>query len=256
MSLAALRQLIDPDRRDAPTDAFVEVDGTSLPVTFKRNAQARRIILRMNPKEKGVLLTVPPGTTQHEALAFARSQKAWIAARLKRTPDTIAFAEGILLPVRGVMHTVVHKPMPRRTVWCEESVGEVDAVPEICVSGRIEHLPRRLKDWFKAQARADLVAASERYADLMGLKFTRLSIRDQSSRWGSCSSTGALSYSWRLILAPPDVLDYVAAHEVAHLAEMNHGPAFWSLVERHCPQTKSARHWLKQHGRDLHRYNT
>ncbi|MCP5080681.1 MAG: M48 family metallopeptidase [Alphaproteobacteria bacterium] len=253
MTLAALRKLIEPGSTGQPGSASLLVDGTDLPVTFKRNAQARRIILRMNPKGEGVLLTVPPGTTQREALSFAMSQKAWIAARLKRTPDTVGFADGIQLPLRGSLHSVCHKQVPRRTVWSVEA-NEPDALPTLYVSGRIEHLPRRLKDWLKAQARADLTEATEHYAREMGLKYSRMSIRDQSSRWGSCSSTGALSYSWRLILAPANVLDYVAAHEVAHLAEMNHGPAFWRLVERHCPQTKSARHWLKQHGRDLHRY--
>ena len=253
MTLAALRKLIDPGPSGQPGRAALVVDGADLPVTFKRNAQARRIILRMNPKGEGVLLTVPPGTTQREALDFAISQSAWISARLKRTPDTVAFAHGIQLPFRGELHSVRHQHVPRRTVWREAACTEGE-LPALCVSGRTEHLPRRLKDWLKAQARADLAAASERYAQKMGLKYSRLSIRDQSSRWGSCSSTGALSYSWRLVLAPADVLDYVAAHEVAHLAEMNHGPAFWALVERHCPHTKPARHWLKQNGRDLHRY--
>lgn len=255
MTLAALRKLIDPDPAGQPQCAGLVIEGTELPVLFKRNAQARRIILRMNPKGEGVVLTVPPGTTKREALNFAISQGAWISARLKRTPETVAFAEGVEVPFRGELHLVCHRPMPRRTVWREEAPSE-GTLPLLCVSGRIEHLPRRLKDWLKAQARADLSAASERYADEMGLKFSRLSIRDQSSRWGSCSSAGALSYSWRLVLAPPDVLDYVAAHEVAHLAEMNHGPAFWSLVEQHCPHTKSAKHWLKQNGRGLHRYGT
>jgi predicted metal-dependent hydrolase len=88
----------------------------------------------------------------------------------------------------------------------------------------------------------------------MGVRFTSLTVRDTSSRWGSCSSARALSYSWRLVLAPPFVLDYVAAHEVAHLIEMNHGRAFWTLVEAHCARAGEARRWLKTHGRNLHRY--
>lgn len=253
MSLAALRNLIDPKLEAEPNRAHLVVDDVELPVAFKHNAQARRIILRMNPKAEGVLLTVPPGTSKGEALAFARSQSAWIAARMKRTPNTVVFTDGMVLPLRGVLHQVRHQPVPRRTVWCEAAEGP-DEVPTVLVSGRPEHLPRRLKDWLKAEARTDLAAASARYADEMGLKYSRLTIRDQTSRWGSCSSAGALSYSWRLILAPEDVLDYVAAHEVAHLAEMNHGPRFWALVERHCPHMKTSQHWLKQHGRDLHRY--
>ncbi|MEM1200329.1 MAG: SprT family zinc-dependent metalloprotease [Pseudomonadota bacterium] len=253
MTLAALRKLIDPGPAGQPQRAGLVIDGAEVPVIFRRNAQARRIILRMNPKGEGIVLTVPPGTTQREALNFAISQSAWITSRLKRTPETVAFEDGVEVPFRGEMHLICHRPTPRRTVWCEEGTGGVE-MPSLCVSGRREHLPRRLKDWLKAQARTDLSAASDHYAAAMGLKYSRLSIRDQSSRWGSCSSTGALSYSWRLVMAPPDVLDYVAAHEVAHLAEMNHGPAFWALVEQHCQHTKTAKHWLKQNGRGLHRY--
>ncbi len=115
-------------------------------------------------------------------------------------------------------------------------------------------MARRVKDWLKTQARHDLAAASGNHAERMELTFKQLSVRDQSSRWGSCSSDGALSFSWRLILAPAFVLDYVAAHEVAHLREMHHGKAFWDLLRAHCSRTDEARRWLKKNGRELHRY--
>jgi predicted metal-dependent hydrolase len=113
---------------------------------------------------------------------------------------------------------------------------------------------RRLVDWLKAEARRDLLAASSNYGRQMGMRWTRLTVRDTATRWGSCSAAGALSYSWRLVLAPPFVLDYVAAHEVAHLREMNHGRSFWGLVEAHCARAGEARRWLKAHGQGLHRY--
>jgi predicted metal-dependent hydrolase len=118
----------------------------------------------------------------------------------------------------------------------------------------IAHLKRRLADWLKREARRDLTIASERHAQAMAVSFRRLAIRDQASRWGSCSSDGSLSYSWRLILAPSFVLDYVAAHEVAHLKHMNHGVRFWRLVLTHCPMAPQARLWLKRHGATLHRF--
>jgi predicted metal-dependent hydrolase len=124
----------------------------------------------------------------------------------------------------------------------------------VVVSGDGAHLARRLVDWLKAQAKRDLLAASESYAVAMGVKFHRLSVRDQKSRWGSCSSDGMLSFSWRLILAPPLVLDYVAAHEVAHLKHMNHSRNFWRLVLTHCPHAGRAKSWLKAHGPELHAY--
>jgi predicted metal-dependent hydrolase len=122
------------------------------------------------------------------------------------------------------------------------------------VAGDAPHLERRVADYFKREAKRDLEAAVEGYADKLGVRCRRVSIRDQSSRWGSCSTTGVLSFSWRLILAPRYVLDYLAAHEVAHLVEMNHSPRFWRLLLRMCPDTHRAKLWLDVHGTDLHRY--
>ena len=116
------------------------------------------------------------------------------------------------------------------------------------------HLPRRVRDYLKREAKRDLEAASRLAAQGLGIKIGRVSVRDQSSRWGSCSSTGVLSYSWRLILAPPFVLDYLAAHEVAHLVELNHSRRFWRLVDGICPHMRRAKAWLDAHGSDLHRY--
>ena len=112
--------------------------------------------------------------------------------------------------------------------------------------------PASVKAFLRTRARDALVAASDRYAGLIGRQYSRLTLRDTRSRWGSCSSTGALMYSWRLIMAPPEVLDYVAAHEVAHLAQMNHGPAFWALVEELMPDYAPRRAWLRDHGDRLH----
>ncbi len=253
MPLATLRKLIDPGPAGQTDRASVAIDGITVPVLFRRNAKARRIILRMNAKEEGLTLTVPPGTSHQEALNFAVSQSAWIAARLKRQPQIIPFEHGVEIPVRGIPHLIRHLPNARGTARSEAShlPGEP---PSLIVAGREEHLNRRLRDWLKAEARRDLVAASSKYARSMGLRYSRINMRDQSSRWGSCSSTGALSYSWRLIMAPSDVLDYVAAHEVAHLKEMNHSPRFWKLVETHCEHSKPSRHWLKTHGMALHQY--
>jgi predicted metal-dependent hydrolase len=145
----------------------------------------------------------------------------------------------------------VHRAGARGTVWTETNQhGE----RLLCVAGDGPHVDRRVSDFLKREARRDLEIANARAAATLGVKIKRLSIRDQSSRWGSCSTTGALSYSWRLILAPPFVLDYLAAHEVAHLVEMNHSPRFWRLVDRLCPHARRAKPWLELHGTDLHRY--
>ena len=118
----------------------------------------------------------------------------------------------------------------------------------------LEHIDRRVHDFLKREARRDLHKAALAYAEALGVRVKRLSIRDQSSRWGSCTSAGSLSFSWRLILAPPFVLDYLAAHEVAHLVEMNHSSRFWRVVARVCPSVERAKRWLDTYGNDLHRY--
>jgi predicted metal-dependent hydrolase len=225
----------------------IVVSDTPVTVHFKRHAQARRLVLRLTSDGSGVSVTVPPRVGRAEALRFAEASHDWIAQRIAAQGDSIALAPGSRIPLRGVDHEIRHVPARRGTV----AVDAVQAV--IHVPGELPHLPRRLTDWLKTAARAELHAASRKYAELMQVSFSRITIRDQRSRWGSCSAGGELSYSWRLILTPPHVLDYVAAHEVAHLKHMNHGPRFWRLVLTHCPDAAAAKRWLKAHGQSVHR---
>ncbi|HEY0567564.1 MAG TPA: SprT family zinc-dependent metalloprotease [Xanthobacteraceae bacterium] len=220
-------------------------------VRLRRHRQARRYTLRIHNATREVVLTMPPRGALKEAQEFAQKHGGWIAARLHRLPEAAPFCHGITAPLRGVPHRITHRPGARGTVWTETNAqGE----RLLCVAGDAPHVDRRVSDFFKREARHDLEAASARAAAVLGVKIKRLSIRDQSSRWGSCSTTGALSYSWRLILAPSFVLEYLAAHEVAHLVEMNHSPRFWRLVDRLCPHARRAKTWLDLHGPDLHRY--
>jgi predicted metal-dependent hydrolase len=234
-------------RASEPAALTVEFMGEIYLLALRRNTQARRYTLRIHSASREVVLTLPPRGSLKQARAFADKHAAWIAARLKRLPQPVPFADGAVVPLRGADHTIVHCPGARGTVWIER--GE-----KLCVAGDAPHLARRLRDFLKKEAKRDLEAASKRAASALGVTIKRVSIRDQSSRWGSCSTTGVLSYSWRLILAPPFVLDYLAAHEAAHLIEMNHSRAFWRQVARICPDFKQAKVWLDAHGADLHRY--
>ena len=172
-----------------------------------------------------------------QAREFAQKNGAWIAARLRRLPDAMPFAHGTLLPLRGVSHRIDHRKSTRGTVWIETGAD----MPLLCVAGKAPHLSRRVRDFLKREAKRDLETASGTAAQALGVTVKRVSVRDQSSRWGSCSSTGVLSYSWRLILAPSFVLDYLAVHEVTHLIEMNHSRRFWRLVEKTCPDMARAK---------------
>ena len=220
-------------------------------VRLRRHRQARRYTLRIHSVTREVVLTMPPRGSLKQAQEFAQKHGGWIAARLGRLPEPTPFVHGVVIPLRGVDHRIVHRRGERGTVWLESDEAQERL---LCVAGEEPHIARRITDYLKREVKADLEAASRRAASDLGVTFRRVSIRDPSSRWGSCSTTGVLSYSWRLIFAPPFVLDYLAAHEVAHLVEMNHSPRFWRVVEGICPHVARAKFWLDAHGADLHRY--
>jgi predicted metal-dependent hydrolase len=233
----------EPDRIE------MRIGGSVYPITVKRLKAARRYTLRVRTAQRDVVLSMPQRGSLATAKAFAEKHATWIETRLRRLAADIAFEPGAMIPFKGVPHRILHKPERRGTVKVE--AGEL---PVLAVAGEAPHLQRRLTDWLKRQARKDLTAAVERHCAAAGARHASVSVKDTASRWGSCSSAGALSFSWRLILAPPHVLDYLAAHEVAHLKEMNHSQRFWRLCEALCPRTKEAKAWLRAHGADLHRY--
>ena len=238
-------------RPSEPQAIEIVFDRSIYIVRLRRHRQARRYTLRIQSATREVVLTIPPRGTLKEAREFAQKHGAWIAARLDRLPKAAPFADGIVVPLRGVPHRIVHRRAVRGTVWTETAD---DGARLLCVAGNPPHIDRRIGDFLRREAKRDLEAASLRFAGELGVRVKRVAVRDQSSRWGSCSTTGSLSFSWRLILAPSAVLDYLAAHEVAHLAEMNHSPRFWRLVQRLCPDHERAKGWLDVHGTDLHRY--
>ncbi len=238
-------------RPTEPQAIEVVFDRSIYLVRLRRHRQARRYTLRIQAATREVVLTMPPRGSLKEAREFAEKHGGWIAARLERLPEAAPFAHGTVVPLRGLAHRIVHRRSVRGTVWTEL---DPHAQRLLCVAGETAHIERRVMDYLKREAKRDLEAAVRRYTERLAVSFRRVSVRDQSSRWGSCSTTGVLSFSWRLILAPRYVLDYLAAHEVAHLLEMNHSPRFWRLVLRVCPDAHRAKAWLDRHGTDLHRY--
>jgi hypothetical protein len=238
-------------RPSEPRSIEIDFDQSIYPVRVRRHRQARRYTLRIQATTREVILTMPPRGSLREAKDFAQRHGAWIAARLHRLPEAAPFADGLSIPLRGMTHRIVHRQGARGTVWIEPSDA---GGPLLCVAGGASHLERRIGDYLRREALRELDAASGRAAKQLGVSIKRITVRDPSSRWGSCSTNGVLSYSWRLILAPPFVLDYLAVHEVAHLIEMNHSPRFWRLVARLCPDAGRAKAWLDANGADLHRY--
>jgi hypothetical protein len=239
-------------RRPAePATLVVRHGSQHFAIRLRRHRRARRYTLRIHPTDREAILTMPPRGTLKDAREFAELHGGWIAARLGRLPKAAPFQPGTIVPLRGVPHRIVHRSGERGTVWTEtRDSGE----KVICVAGDVEFTDRRVHDFLKREARRDLQKSAQEHAAALGVRVRRISIRDQSSRWGSCTSAGSLSFSWRLVLAPPSVLDYLAAHEVAHLVEMNHSARFWRVVGKICPSMERAKTWLDSSGNDLHRY--
>ncbi len=215
-------------------------------VHLRRSGRARRFALRVSRLDGRVTLTLPAGAREGDALAFLRAQEKWLRRTLAALPEATALkvVPGMMLPVEGQMCRIV--TCTGRAVRIGEGVLEVP--------GTEEQAGARIAAFLKVLARDRLARAVSVHAARIGRPYSRLTLRDTRSRWGSCSHDGGLMFSWRLILAPPSVLDYVVAHEVAHLAEMNHSPRFWAVVAGLCPGWRAERAWLHRHGPDLHRY--
>ncbi len=224
----------------------VVLQGRALTVPLRRDRRARRITIHIDAAVGGARVTIPIGTSTAEAENALREHSDWLLRRLDALPARVPFAEGAIIPFRGVPHRIVHGGARRGTVERDDG--------ELRVFGSPEHLARRLGDWLKAEARKAISPRAHEKAARIDRPIRRISIRNQRSRWGSCSADRRLSFNWRLILAPDPVLDYVVGHEVAHMVEMNHSKDFWRAVDRVTPHARFGRGWLATEGNGLYRY--
>ncbi len=223
------------------------------PLKLRASRRARRMSVRIDAPAHTVELVLPFGVAASKGLLFLSDKREWIKRRLAALPERVPFVEGALVPIRGVPHRIVRETDAKAPLVAIEG-------GEIRVRGDPAHLSRRLKDHLVALARREFAGRAPLEALAIGRRPRKVGVRDTKSRWGSCSQKGTLSFSWRLILAPEGVIDYLLAHEVAHLAEMNHGPRFWRLVERLLdkgaapPAARAigqARLWLARHKNEL-----
>jgi len=224
------------------TKAILDGD-PPLTLTVRRSRAARRLSLRVSGIDGKVTLTMPPQLSTAEALRFAAGNRAWLDARLTERPDAVSPRVGDTWPLQGRMLPLVEGPGRAARL-----LPDAIALPPGRPAGPA--LAAACKDVARQRAAA-LVAA---HAATLGRSHGRLSLRDTRSRWGSCTAEGNIMLSWRLVLAPPEIFDYVAAHEVAHLRHMDHSRAFWATVAGLCPAFERHRRWLRDHGPDLHRW--
>ncbi|MBV9758540.1 MAG: M48 family metallopeptidase [Alphaproteobacteria bacterium] len=212
-------------------------------VQWRRSARARRVSLRIDPRRGAVVVTLPLRAGRRAGMALLMDHADWVAERLAALPSAVAFADGAEVPLNGVPCRIRHAPDARGGAWLEDRT--------ILVAGAPEFLPRRVADFLRSEARRRLAALVAAKTAQAALASKRVAVKDTRSRWGSCSPDGSLAFSWRLVMAPAFVQDYVVAHEVAHLRHMNHGPRFWALVGQLTPYTDAAIAWLRTHGAGL-----
>lgn len=230
----------------AETQALDLGDGRQIVVELRTSPLARRLSMRVDGLRDRVVVTFPRGVSSRDALRFVQDKRAWIVTRLAALPERVPFAEGAVLPILGEPHRICAAPEARRGVWSEPGT--------LWVSGQPEHLARRVRDYLIKRADAEITPLAHQLAGRLGRKLGRISLRDGRSRWGSCNARGDMAFSWRLVLAPAPVLAYVVAHEVAHMAELNHSPRFWAVVAELAGDTAAEQAWLREQGSRLHRY--
>jgi len=223
-----------------------------LPIHMRVNPRAKRMTLRLEQGGRAIFITVPPGMQEQHIAHFLQKGRCWLEEKLQKLPPPplgrAMLRAGVKIPYLGKPHLIVHRP--GRGLTCLK-MSDTDE-NQIIVTGEAVHLPRRLRDFFKNQAHIIMTPLVKDYATRLEKNPTTISYKDTKSRWGSCSSTGALSFSWRIMMAPLAVVRYLVAHEVAHLVEMNHGEHFWQICTELCPETANCRSWLKRNGQALH----
>ncbi|WP_368517034.1 M48 family metallopeptidase [Rhizobium sp.] len=232
----------------APETRTLDVAGRLMPLTIRQHERATRITLRIEPGGRSLKMTIPRGLASREVNAFLDRHQGWLLTKLAKFSVDNSLRGGSEILLRGVRHRIEHTGTLRGLT---EAIV-VEGVPVLRVSGMPEHAGRRIATFLKKEARADLEKLVTVHAKAIRASVTSVTMKDTRSRWGSCSSQGNLSFSWRIVMAPPLVIDYLAAHEVAHLREMNHGPRFWALCRKLCPDMDEAKAWLKRHGSQLH----
>lgn len=219
------------------------IEGYPLPVEIRRHARARRITLKLHSIKGRIVLTLPMRASVKSSLAFMDSKKGWLLAQIGDEPAPRVLQDGDTISVLGETLRITHAPGRRGSAWIEDE--------KIMVTGSPEFLARRVRDFLKAHAKKRLGEMARHKAERIGKSITRIDVRDMHSRWGSCASNGRLCFSWRLVLAPKDVCEYVVAHEVAHLVHLDHSAAFWNVVDALHVNKEHAQLWLRKHGKTL-----
>jgi predicted metal-dependent hydrolase len=227
------------------------VGNLTVPLRIVENARANRMTLRIEAGGRGLKITIPHGLKPSDVQKFLTRHQTWLEEKLAKYCDTPTLTAGMSIAIRGVPHIIHHDPSKRGSV--QQSGSDNGAI--LTVYGDVTAIGKRVSDFLKKQAKRDIEPLALELALKCTKKIKTIRFKDTKSRWGSCSSSGNLSFSWRIMMAPPFVISYLVAHEVAHLTQMNHGSHFWALCQKLCDDLgcdmNNAKTWLKTHGMSL-----
>jgi len=223
----------------------VDSETQHLPVVFRKHPTSQHMVIRYQPLQHLIAVTLPRYVTIRQGLHFIEEKRNWIAQQILERAERVPFADGTILPVLGMNYSLRHVG--------GRGIVHIDG-DSLIVPGDISFMERRVREWLKKHVRDEITRLAAAKAHSIGKMPGRVSVRDTRSRWGSCSPDGSLSFSWRLVFAPFDVFEYVVCHEVAHLKHHNHSKAFWDTVELLHPEHEKAQKWLRTHGPTLHSY--
>lgn len=223
---------------------IAEAVGMDIKVVPSRSG--RKLTLKIDEKERRPVLSVPRFCSRKYAIEFVNEHTEWIVKALAKLPEIKYFAANESFSLLGQEVKLEHHPEARRGVWLEDN--------KLCVSGDAAFIHRRVRDYIKKRAGEEFYTRSKELADRLGCELNGVSIKDTSSRWGSCSSLKHINYSWRIALAPDFVIEYLMAHEVSHLKHPDHSDEFWACVATLCPEWSRGRIWLKRYGKTLYVY--
>ena len=224
-------------------DEMLLLPGGPIWIEWRRSPRARRVSLRIDPQSGAVVVTLPMRAGRGAGMALLMSHANWVSDRVAALPEAVPLVDGATLPLAGIPHQIRHMPEGRGGAWL--------AGQEIHVAGTAEFLRRRVIDLLRHEARRRLTALALTKAAQIAKPPLRVMVKDTRTRWGSCAPDGTLAFSWRLVMAPDFVQDYVVAHEVAHLRHMNHGQRFWALVNKLTLHSEAAIPWLRDEGSRL-----
>jgi len=223
------------------------LSGDPVPVEIKNNVRGKNICLRIDSHAGQVVLSLPHYVSIQEGINFLQSKSAWVQKSFKNFIPKQKFVPNLQINLLGVSYILLHNPQAREGVQIHDN--------HIYVSGELEHFSRRVGDFIKRKFLEYAFKIAHAKAQLLNVKVYRVNLKDQKTRWGSCTSEGNISLSWRLALAPLEVAEYVIAHEVCHLREMNHGVNFWNLIyEVYNSDIAAAKLWLKENAKLLYAY--